>query len=176
MEGLHPVRIGRLGRVTALPVILAVAMSFGLGASLQQDAAYGALLGARTMSDPVELLGTRLVDSGCPSAPLEVGEGRTIICPEWTAVTLPNGLVQVVSLYGPGNSTIDTFHGQLPQGLHWGDSVGDIAAALGQPSRISGVYQTPTLVYMFEDQPYGSLELRLSLGGRLQRINACLKR
>jgi hypothetical protein len=176
MNRLHPDRIGRLGRVAALAVIVAVVLSFGLIPSLGQDTANGVLLGATPAGDPVALLGTRLGDTGCPSAPLAIGEGRTVVCPEWTAVTLPDGLVQVVSLYGPGNGSIDTFRGELPQGLHWGDGVNEIVATLGQPQRLSSAFQTPTLVYMFRGLRYGSLELRLSLGGRLQRINACLKR
>ena len=50
----------------------------------------------------------------------------------------------------------------------------NVLAALGTPIRITDAYGTPTLVYAYEDQAYGSLELRFSAGDRLMRINACL--
>ncbi len=84
--------------------------------------------------------------------------------------------VQVISIYGPGHDTIEAHYGTLPQDLQWGDSLTEVLTAIGSPSRITAVYGTPTLVYMYRGMPYGSLELRFSPGGRLQGINACLQR
>jgi hypothetical protein len=81
-----------------------------------------------------------------------------------------------VSLYGPGNAVIDAFRGPLPEGLTWGQAISDVMAELGTPMRITDAYGTPTLVYAYEGEAYGSLELRFSAGDRLMRINACLLR
>ena len=67
-------------------------------------------------------------------------------------------------------------NGALPQGLQWGDEVNAVWARLGQPGRVTGIYGTPTLVYMFEGERYGSLELRFDAGDHLMRVNASLVR
>jgi len=168
--------IGRLGRLAVVVVLLDLAIVSGVATHLAGGRAEGALLGATATDDPVTLLGTRLGETGCPKAPLAVGEGLTVVCPDWTAIVSDGGRVQVISLYGPGDGTVDTYRAVLPQGLHWGDSLTEVVAAMGQPKRITSAYQTPTLVYMFRGLPYGALELRFSRGDRLQRINACLER
>jgi len=66
--------------------------------------------------------------------------------------------------------------GSLPLGLHWGDEVSAVWTKLGQPNRVTDIYGTPTLVYMFETVPYGSLELRFNASDRLMRVNASLVR
>ena len=120
----------------------------------------------------MRLLGLRLNDPSCPAVPLAVGKGTYVVCPHWTAVLATDGVVDVVSVYGPGNSVIDAFGGALPGGLQWGDPIGTAWTALGRPNRITGVYGTPTLVYFFDGKPYGSLELRFDGSDHLIRVNA----
>ncbi len=98
------------------------------------------------------------------------------MCPRWTAITTPDGRVQAVSLYGPGSSTVDSWDGRLPQGLHWGDQLADVWSRLGRPQRVTSAYGPPTLVYWFTSRPYGSLELRFDAGDALVRINASILR
>ena len=162
----------RPGRRAIIIAALDLAIVLGVGAHLTG----GIATGASADSDPVRLLGTNLIDGSCPSVPLAIGKGDTIVCSTWTAITSPAGVIEVVSLYGPGNSAMDAFAGPLPQGLHWGDEVKAVWARLGQPNRVTGVYGTPTLVYMFQTGAYGSLELRFDASDHLMRVNASLVR
>lgn len=176
MVSLHRSRSPSIRQIAVGFAVLDLAIVVGLGFLLLGGPAIGTALTANGGTDPVKLLGTDLGETTCPSAPLAVGDGMTVICPDWSAVTTSDGVVKVVSLYGPGNSTIDQYRGGLPMGLAWGTSLTDVVAKIGSPSRITGAYGTPTLVYAYEGMPYGSLELRFNAGNRLVRVNACLLR
>lgn len=143
-----------------------------VAAHLAGGAAVGASDPAGGITDPVGLLGTRLGPTACPSVPLAVGEGINVICPDWTAVTSLDGTLLVVSLYGPGNSVVNAWAGPLPQGLTWGDDLSAVLDTLGRPRLMTPAYGTPTLVYMYNGLPYGSLELRFDEGDHLMRVNA----
>ena len=164
----------RHGRRVIVIAALDLAIVVGVGVHLSGGMATGASMSSIADSDPVRLLGVRLGESSCPSAPLAVGKGATVVCPRWTAVLSATGVVQVVSVYGPGNAVVDAYEGSLPLGLHWGDEVTAVWNELGRPSRITSAYGTPTLVYMFEGRDYGSLELRFDGADHLMRVNASL--
>jgi hypothetical protein len=138
--------------------------------------ALGAALSGRDAPNPIDLLGTTPALDGCVAVPLAVGSGNAVYCHTWAGVTSADGPLQVVSVVSEGTSVLDAWTGALPQGLHWGDSIHDVTARLGQPVRITPMFGTPTFVYMFDGLPYGSLELRFSAGDRLAGINACLSR
>lgn len=161
LEGLT-----RHGRRVAVVAVLDLAIVLGVGAHLAGGIATGA------DSDPLGVLGTTFVEGSCPSVSLSVGTGATVVCPSWTAITSPAGVVRVVSLYGPDNAVVAPFAGALPLGLHWGDELDSVWARLGRPNRVTSIYGTPTLVYMFETERYGSLELRFDAGNHLMRVNA----
>lgn len=163
-------------RLAIAVAVLDLVIVAGFGFLLTGAPAIGSALSANGGVDPVALLGRDLGKTTCPTAPLAVGKGTTVICPDWSGVTTPDGIVEVVSLYGPGNAVIDEFRGPLPEGLAWGQALSDVMAELGTPMRITDAYGTPTLVYAYEGEAYGSLELRFSGGNRLMRINACLLR
>jgi hypothetical protein len=166
--------VARKGRLAVVVAVLDLVIVVVVAAHLTGGTATGTSLAAFADSDPVRLLGTTLHQPSCPAVPLAVGNGSTVVCPDWSAVTSPRGVVEVISIYGPGNSVVAAYKGALPLGLAWGDSVTAAWAALGRPSRITGVYGTPTLVYMFDTQPYGSLELRFDATDHLVRVNASL--
>jgi hypothetical protein len=156
--------------------VLAAALTLVAGALL-----VGQLWGGRALaadpaltSNPIPLLGTTLAQGTCPTAPMAVGGDLMVVCPGWTAVTTKAGRVQVVSLYGPGNSTIDAWTGRLPQGLAWGDKLSDIWTRLGRPEHVTSAYGAPMLIYWFNAQPYQSLELQFSAKDTLIRVNASL--
>jgi len=169
-------RVAGTWRLAIAVAVLDLLVVAGIGFHLGGGSAIGSALSANGGVDPVALLGTDLGKTTCPSAPLAVGKGTTVICPDWTGITTLDGVVEVVALYGPGSAVLDEFRGPLPEGLHWGDSLTDIVATLGPPNRITDAYGTPTLVYAYRGKVYGSLELRFSGGDRLMRINACLLR
>ncbi len=166
--------IARFGRRVVVVALLDLAFVVLLVAHVAGGIATGASPSAFAQSDPVLLLGHKLGDVSCPTAPLAVGQGTMIVCPHWTAVVPVDGNVEVVSVYGPGNSVVDEYAGPLPQGLKWGDPISEAWTALGKPNRITSVYGTPTLVYFFDGKPYGSLELRFDGDERLIRVNASL--
>ena len=166
--------ITRFGPRAAVVALLDLAIVVLLVAHVAGGVATGASPSAFADSDPVRLLGLRLDDVSCPKAPLAVGEGTMVVCSHWTAVVPTSGIVEVVSVYGPGNSVVDAYAGPLPHGLQWGDPLSRAWTVLGRPNRITGVYGTPTLVYFFNDKPYGSLELRFDGDERLVRVNASL--
>lgn len=174
MRHRHQHGSARTRRFAVLVAVLDLVIVVGVGAHLAGGTATGTSLAAFAESDPVRLLGTTLGPTSCPTVPLAVGDGSTVICPDWTAVTSPAGVVEVISIYGPGSSVVDAYQGALPLGLQWGDHVAAAWTALGRPSRITGVYGTPTLVYMFDTHPYGSLELRFDATDHLVRVNASL--
>ena len=157
-------------RGVALFVVLDLAFLLGVAGHLAQGTATGSSDPAA--GDPVRLLGTTLRQTSCPTAPQARGTGMTVVCPDWTAITSDAGVVEVVSLYGPGSSTVDEYGGALPQGLSWGESLDDAWAVLGRPSHITGAYGSPMLVYTFDGLPYGSLELRFDEHDLLIRVNA----
>ena len=125
--------------------------------------------------NPVTYLGTRLDQPTCSYHALSVGEGIFVICEDWTAVTTRRGMTQVVSLYAAGNPVVAEYEGALPEALHWGESMTDVGDRLGEPRRITDMYGTPTLVYMYEAERYGSLELQFDDRYELVRVNACLE-
>ncbi len=163
-------------RLAIAVVVLDLIIVAGIGLHLGGATAIGSARGSNGGVDPVSLLGKDLGETTCPTAPLAVGKGTTVICPDWTGITTPDGLVEVVSLYGPSNAVLNEYRGALPEGLHWGDGLTEVVATLGTPIRITDAYGTPTLVYAYTGEAYGSLELRFSAGNRLMRINACLLR
>jgi len=126
--------------------------------------------------DPVSYLGSTFNRSGCVSAPLSVGDGMYVGCQDWSAITSPAGAALVVSVFADGNSAIAPYTGVLPKGLRWHETVTEVWAALGRPQRISSIYGTPTLVYMYDGERFGSLELQFDARDELVRINACLTR
>jgi hypothetical protein len=133
--------------------------------------------GDRTRVSPISHLGDKPDLSGCTSAPQEVGSATAVYCRDWNAIATADGTVQVVSLHGPGDaSVVAAYRNALPRRLSWGDTIDEVTGKLGPPGRITGIYGTPTLVYMYRDLPYGSLELRFSDGGGLMAVNACAHR
>ena len=124
--------------------------------------------------NPVTYLGTELGQPGCTTHALSIGEGMFVICEDWTAITTRRGMTQVVSLYGAGNPVVSEYEGALPEALHWGESMTEVGDRLGEPRRITDMYGTPTLVYMYDTERYGSLELQFDDDYELVRINACL--
>ena len=124
--------------------------------------------------DPVAYLGSTFDHSGCQSAALSIGKGEFVVCEDWTAITNGDKTAKVVSLYAAGNPVIDEYTGPLPQSLHWGQTITDVVASLGEPRRITDMYGTPTLIYMYTGEKYGSLELQFDEQDELFRINACL--
>ncbi len=173
---LHRLEAAGFRRLAIVVVVIDLLIVAGVGVHLAGGTAVGTALTANGGVDPIALLGTVLGDTTCPTAPLAVGDGATAICSDFSAITSGDGTVEVVSLYGPGNAVIDQYRGELPMAMRWGDSLTEVAAALGRPARITDVYGTPTLVYVYEDRAYGSLELRFNSGDRLMRVNACLLR
>jgi hypothetical protein len=124
--------------------------------------------------DPVSYLGSTFDHTGCQGAALSIGTGEFVVCEDWSAITNGDGTAKVVSLYAAGNPVIDEYAGSLPQSLHWQDTITDVTKQLGQPRRITDMYGAPTLVYMYNGQKYGSLELQFDDQDELVRINACL--
>jgi hypothetical protein len=124
--------------------------------------------------DPVSYLGSTFDHTGCLGAALSVGKGEFVVCDDWSAVTNGDSTAKVVSLYAAGNPVIDEYTGSLPQSLHWRDTIKDVTASLGKPRRITDMYGTPTLVYMYSGEKYGSLELQFDARDELFRVNACL--
>jgi hypothetical protein len=128
-------------------------------------------------TDPITYLGLRVELKDCVKAPLAIGDGSVVLCNRWNGVVAPDGVVDVVTLHALDTSSIvQAWRGDLPKGLHWSDSIADVRGKLGEPSRITSIYGTPTFVYMFRGERFGSLELRFSAGDRLESINACLTR
>jgi hypothetical protein len=166
--------IARLGRRAAVVALLDLAIVVALVAHVASGIVIGASPSTFADADPARLLGQTLNNVSCPTAPLEAAKDRLVVCPHWTAVVSPSNSVEVVSVYGPGNSVVDAYAGALPQGLAWGDPISKAWQALGRPNRITSVYGTPTLVYFFDHERYGSLELRFDADGHLMRVNASL--
>jgi hypothetical protein len=170
----HRRGLARFGRCASVLACLDLAIVIVLAAHLAGGIAAGASPRAIADADPLRLLGQRLPDVGCPAAPLAVGKGTFVVCPTWTAVVSTSGVVDVVSVYGPGNDVVDASAGALPPGLAWGAPISAAWTALGRPDRITGVYGTPTLVYFFDRQVIGSLELQFDGSEHLTRVNASL--
>jgi len=123
--------------------------------------------------NPVSFIGSTFDHTGCQTAALSIGKGEFVVCDDWTAITNGDSTAKVVSLYAAGNPVIDEYTGPLPQSLHWRQTITEVMAALGKPRRITDMYETPTLVYMYNDEKYGSLELQFDERDELFRINAC---
>ena len=172
MRSFRPRGLARLGRRGAALATLDVAMVMVMVAHLGGAVATGASPSALADADPLRLLGQAPTGITCPTAPMGVGTGTFLVCPTWTAIVAKTGAVEVVSLYGAGNSVVDTFAGDLPSGLAWGDPISAAWTALGRPNRITSAYGTPMLVYFVDRAPYGSLELQFDGSERLVRINA----
>jgi hypothetical protein len=131
----------------------------------------------RSLVSPISKLGTTADLGSCVTAPLDVGTASAVYCNDWNGIVDADGVIEVVSLHAlHDSSVVDPFRGILPMGLTWGDTVDDVVALLGEPNRITDIYGTPTLVYMYHYPPFGSLELRFTGGDRLKGINACLER
>ena len=120
----------------------------------------GASRSPRAGSDanPVSFIGSTFDHTGCQTAALSIGKGEFVVCDDWTAITNGDSTAKVVSLYAAGNPVIDEYTGPLPQSLHWGQTITEVSAALGQPRRITDMYGTPTLVYMY----YGEMLFSVS--------------
>lgn len=168
------VRTARIGRAVALldlAIVLAIVFHLAGGpviGSVEPD--------VRATPDPIRVLGTQIDDTGCARAPQDVGHGFLVYCRDWSAITSEDGEALVVSVYGPDHPVVRAFRGVLPHGLAWGQSITDVMDELGRPYRITDAFGTPTLIYMFADERYGSLELRFNAADRLDAINACLTR
>jgi hypothetical protein len=134
----------------------------------------GVAFAANPADNPVLLLGSTFDRTGCPTVPLAIGFGYNVFCHDWSATTSLDYRVEVVSLYAAGHDVVDEYTGPLPQALRWHEGIIEVQEALGDPRLITDAYRTPTLVYMYSNGPYGSLELRFDTHGRLVRINACL--
>jgi len=124
--------------------------------------------------DPVSYLGSTFDHTGCQSAALAIGKGEFVVCDDWSAITNGDSTAKVVSLYAAGNPVIDEYTSPLPQSLRWRQTIPDVTKQLGEPRRITDMFGTPTLVYMYNDEKYGSLELQFDAQDELFRINACL--
>jgi hypothetical protein len=125
---------------------------------------------------PVALLGRPCDVSTCTTVPQPHGRGILAFCHDFSA-TIIDGVVQAVSLYAPGASTVvGPYADPLPLGLAWRQPLAGVAEALGTPARISAMYRTPTLVYMFRGQAFGSVELQFDEADALVRVNASLTR
>jgi len=172
MRTFRPRGLARLGRRRAVLATLDVAIVMVIVAHLGGAVATGASPSALAAADPLRLLGQTPSGLSCPAAPLAVGADSLLVCPTWTAIVTKPGVVDVVSLYGPGNAVVDTLTGALPHGLAWGDPISAAWTALGRPNRITSAYGTPMLVYFFDTAPYGSLELQFDASQHLVRINA----
>lgn len=133
----------------------------------------GVALGAATAENPIPCLGSTVDRTGCETVPLAVGEGYRVICANWSAVTTLDYIARVVSVYA-GTSVFGAYEGPMPQGLRWHERIQEVTTALGDPRLITDAYGTPTFVYMYSDEPYGSLELRFDATEELVQINACL--
>jgi hypothetical protein len=134
----------------------------------------GVAFAANLADNPVLLLGSTFDRTGCPTVPLAIGSGYSVFCDDWSATTSLDYRAQVVSLYAAGHDVVDAYTGPMPQALRWQEGIAEVKKALGDPSLITDAYGTPTLVYMYTHEPYGSLELRFDTHARLVRINACL--
>jgi hypothetical protein len=134
----------------------------------------GVAFAANPADNPVLLLGSSFDRTGCPTVPLAIGSGYSVFCHDWSATTSADYRVEVVSLYAAGHDVVDEYTGPMPQALRWNEGMIEVQEELGDPRLITDAYRTPTLVYMYPDGPYGSLELRFDTHGRLVRINACL--
>lgn len=124
--------------------------------------------------NPVSYLGSTFDHAGCQSAALSVGKGEFVVCENWSAITNGDSTAKVVSLYAAGNPVIDEYTGSLPESLHWRETITEVSKQLGQPRRITDMYGTPTLIYMYNGEKFGSLELQFDAHDELVRINACL--
>jgi hypothetical protein len=134
----------------------------------------GVVFAANPAENPILFLGSTFDRSGCQTVPLVIGTGFSVYCEHWSATTAIDHSAQVVSLYAAGNPVVDEYTGPMPESLRWQEGIKDVKAALGKPRRITAAYGTPTLIYMYSDAPYGSLELRFDANDHLVRINACL--
>jgi hypothetical protein len=104
------------------------------------------------------------------------GHGILAFCRDFSA-TIIDGTVQAISLYAQGASEVVAgYLDPLPLGLSWHQPLFDVAEALGRPARITAMYRTPTLVYMFRDQAFGSVELQFDEADVLVRVNASIAR
>ncbi len=160
----------RLGAILVGIDLLAVSVVLG-GFDIRFDPRDA--LGVDTTVNPVSCLGSTMDRTGCETVPLAIGDGYRVICPNFSAITTLDYTVQVVSVYA-GTSVFDEYTGPMPQALRWHQGMEEIADTLGDPRRITAAYGTPTLVYMYDDQTYGSLELRFDNNAELIQINACL--
>ena len=166
-------RLQRLGILVLCLDVAIVAMAAGRSCGTIDPGIVFAAGGSDV--NPVTYLGTTLDQPGCTTHALSIGEGMFVICDDWTAVTTRQGMTQVVSLYAAGNPVVAEYEGALPEALHWGQSLTDVGDRLGDPRRITDMYGTPTLVYMYETERFGSLELQFDDSDELVRINACLE-
>jgi hypothetical protein len=134
----------------------------------------GAVLAANGAENPVLYLGSTIDRADCRAVPLSIGAGYSVFCDNWSAITSLDNTAQVVSLYAAGNAVVNEYAGPMPRSLRWHEALTDVLDRLGDPRRITAMYGTPTLVYMYSGSPYGSLELRFDANEELVQISACL--
>jgi hypothetical protein len=134
----------------------------------------GIVFAANTTENPILFLGSTFDRSGCQTVPLAIGSGFSVFCEHWSATTSVDYSAQVVSLYAAGNAVVDEYTGPMPRSLRWHEGLQEVLDTLGDPQRVTAMYGTPTLVYMYTRPPYGSLELQFDADQELVRINACL--
>ncbi len=160
-----------LGAILVGIDLLVAGATFG-GADARIDR--GVAFAATISPNPIELLGSALDRSGCQTVPLAIGAGYGVFCETWSATTTVDYRAQVVSLYAAGNGVVDEYAGPLPRSLRWHEGLQHVLDRLGKPRRVTAMFGTPTLVYMYNHSPYGSLELQFNADQELVRINACL--
>lgn len=168
-------RLGIL--VVCLDLVLVGTFAGQLGDAAGRSRTLGIVLaGGGSDVDPLDYLGAIPDLTACKSAALKVGEGRFVMCDDWSGIASRTGTVRVVSLYAAGNAVIEGYEGSLPQALSWRETIGAVEDSLGMPSRITDMFGTPTLVYMYRTGRYGSLELQFDGHDQLFRVNASLTR
>ena len=93
-------------RLAIAVAVLDLVIVAGLGFHLAGGTAIGSALSANGGVDPVALLGKDLGKTTCPTAPLAVGKGTTVICPDWTGVTTPESSSSMGSSPASSSATV----------------------------------------------------------------------
>ncbi len=157
-----------------LAAIALTADAFVVGAMVDRGGTYDSQ--AATGIDPIACLGRTFDAIACTTMPAAWGDSRLAACGTWGATVSPESTVTTVSMYAAGRDGFAGFTGPLPLGLHWGELFREISARVGSPALVTSAFGTPTMVYMFADAAYGSLELQFDSRDRLIRVSANLTR